>query len=104
MLFAKIIEEAGFKSCRFPRSSSIPITLYDGKDRVLETAHYSKKLFAENTKSAVDFFSFLNYLEQQTVSSFNVKVDEFSVTAFYGTEQSISFKRNYSMDPLDYME
>ena len=103
MKFAKIIEEAGFNACQFPRSSFLPVTLYDGKDRVLDKVHYNEELFAANTMSAVNFFSFLNYLETKTVSEISVKIDEHSVIVFYGTDQAVCFRRTSSMDPLDYM-
>jgi len=102
--FAKIIEEAGFNSYQFQTAASIPITLYDGNEKVLEKVHYARELFSENTRSEVNFFNFISYLEKKPVASMEVKIDENYVIAFYNTKQAISFKRTPSLDPMDYME
>ena len=104
MKFGKIIEEAGFNTYQFQTAASIPITLYDRNDDVLEKVHYASELFSENTLSEVKFFNFISYLEKKPVTSMEVKIDEDYVIVFYNTNQAIHFKRTHSMEPLDYME
>ena len=104
MKFERIIEEAGFNSYQFQTAASIPVTLYDGNEVVLEKVHYAKELFSENTLAEINFFNFISYLEKKPVTSMEVKIDEYSVIVFYKTKQAISFKRTHSMEPLDYME
>ena len=94
MTLDTIIKEAGLRPCKFPRSSLIQVHLYNDEDQELDTAHYARELFADNTKSAVEFFNFLCYLEEKTPSpSMNIKIDEHYVTVFYKTSQAYSFKR-----------
>ena len=104
MTFDKIIKEAGFEPCKFPKASLISTTVYDGKDREIhEELTYSKELFVDNINSASKFFSFLNFLEAKPVLSMNVKIDADYVVVFYNTPQVIYFRRTPTMDPLDYM-
>ena len=104
MKFSTIIRESGFSPYAFPKCSSIPITVYDRKDRICtqEDLHFSKKLFADNEKSEKNFLNFINSLETKSVESLNVKIDEFSVIVFHKTPEVIVFQRN-PKDPMDYM-
>ena len=106
MKFAEIIRNAGINPEDFPKSSNIEIHLYDGKNResTEETVKYAKPLFEENDSSLKNFKSFLTGIEQEDVSSMNVKVDIDFVILFYKTPRSIIFPRKPSMDPMDYME
>ena len=106
MLFGEIIRNTGIDPEDFPKSSNIEIQLYDGKDRVSteETVKYAKPLFEERNCSLKNFKSFLAGLEQEDLTSMNVKVDINCVLLFYKTPRAIIFLRNPSMNPIDYME
>lgn len=106
MKFDKIIREAGFRSCQFPKCSQIEVKLYDDEDNISSESdiHFSKKLFADNPKSATSFFNFLCFLEKKPVMSMNVEIDEHYLIVFYKSPQAESFRRTEPMDPIDYMD
>ena len=106
MKFAEIIRNAGLDISRFPKCASIQIRLYDGKDRVIseKTVEYMKPFFAENISCLKRFKKFLNQLENESITSMNVKVDVGTVVLFYQNPRATIFLRTPAMNPLDYMD
>ena len=104
MTMDKIIEEAGFESCKFPRCSNITVTLFDENNDKCEDIHFNRNLFSENSKSERSFFNFLCFLESEPVPSMNIKIDEDYVIVFYQSPKAYSFRRSAPLDPHDYME
>ena len=105
MLFGEIIKNTGINLEDYPKSSNIEIHLYDGKERISneKTISFVKPLFEEREASLQNFKNFLAGLEQEDVSSMNVKVDIDSVILFYKSPRAIIFLRNPSLDTMDYM-
>ena len=104
MKFDKIIKEAGFESCKFPRCSNIDVTLFDENDDKCEDIHFTRHLFSENPKSKINFFNFLCFLENEPVTSMNIKMDEDFLIVFYQSPKAYPFRKSAPLDPIDYME
>ena len=104
MLFGEIIRNAGLNHKDYPHCSSIEISLYDGKDRIEEnkTVNYAKPLFEEYPSSFKAFEKCLAGIEESSITSMLVKIDEMSVILLYKTPSPVVFLRKF-MDPMDYM-
>lgn len=108
MLFAEVIREAGFSVEDFPVASQIPVTVFDRKDRLVETdsLKYVEELFAHNSGAKSDFERFLNSLEECpfTLPELTLRIDEEMVAVNYKTADLQRFSRRPALDPLDYMD
>lgn len=107
MKFATIIRAANHNVGFFQKCDAISITLYDGKDRVVNCdVHYAEPLFKHNLKSFREFGQLLREWELEGIcpTSMNVKIDIDHVILFYKTPQAKIFPRKAPMDPLDYMD
>lgn len=83
MKLANIIKNSGLDTIEFKRSSEIPITLYDRKNRIIDDPDikFVKFLFEDNDSSFERFHELLKEIEKttDTISSIEVKIDEFCV-------------------------
>lgn len=95
MTFKTIIKAARLKPNDFPNASSIPIVLYDWKDRVIpgEDVIYARDLFLGSPAGKEKFLVFLEQLEEKPVSSMNVRIDAYNVVVFYKSLDVIFFSR-----------
>ena len=95
MTFANIIREAGGSSKNFPNASQIPVTLYDGKDRVdtSESVTYIEPLFARNRREQSRFFQLVKDLEKTPVEQISVEIDAHCVVLFYKSPRARIFLR-----------
>ena len=106
MKFATILREAGISTSNFEKSSQIPITLFDGKDRENpnEDIHFAEPLFQNNPSAFKNFQTFLALLENRsTIEKMNVKIDENAVIVFYKNPSCRIFLRK-ALNPMDYMD
>ena len=106
MKFAEIIRNAGLTPEKFPNCADIEWHFYDGKDRLSseESVQYVEPFFKNNEASLRNFCGFITGIEKEAIHSMNVRVDIDAVVLFYKTPRAITFLRNPTMNPLDYMD
>lgn len=67
MLLRHIISETGLNASDYPKTSEMPITLYDRKHREIteeKDFNFGKKLFSANLDSLAKFRAMLEFLEE----------------------------------------
>lgn len=105
---SSILREAGLSSNDYERCSTIPVILYDRKDRIdsCDDIQFIEPLFKRNEKSFERFKNFFENLEKQQLlpKSINVKIDEFHVCVFYKSPKVVCFSRQASIESFDFME
>ena len=108
MLFSEVIREAGLSTQDYPNASLIPVVLYDGKNRKVnsQSVRFVNPLFCHNAMAKSRFAKCVSALDEtpfETGSLF-VRIDENRVILNYKTPKPQVFSRKPALDPLDYMD
>ena len=104
MTLATIMREAEIPTEKLEKIAQMPITLYDGKDRVMEDedVHFAEPLFKHYQVARKQVQTFLALLQNYPLDEhMNVKIDEYSVSLFYQNPHCRIFLRK-PYNPMDF--